>query len=37
MKTSARNTLRGVVKEVKEGAVNAEVTLDTQGGPWWPS
>ncbi len=33
MKTSARNTLRGVVKEVKEGAVNAEVTLDTQGGP----
>ncbi len=27
MKTSARNTLRGVVETVKDGAVNAEVTL----------
>ena len=27
MKTSARNALRGVIEQVKPGAVNAEVTL----------
>jgi molybdate transport system regulatory protein len=32
MKTSARNALRGVVSEVKDGAVNAEVVLDVSPG-----
>ena len=32
MKTSARNTLRGVVEQVVDGAVNAEVSLDIGGG-----
>jgi molybdate transport system regulatory protein len=32
MKTSARNTLLGVVTQVKEGAVNAEVALEIAGG-----
>ncbi len=31
MKVSARNQLRGVVSEIKLGAVNAEVTLDMNG------
>jgi len=31
MKTSARNALRGVIEEVIEGAVNAEVTLKIGG------
>ncbi len=42
MKTSARNALRGVVSEVKVGAVNAEVVLkvaDTvpHRRPWSPA
>jgi molybdate transport system regulatory protein len=32
MKTSARNQLRGVVKAVRKGAVNADVILDLGGG-----
>lgn len=32
MKTSARNVLRGNVREVTHGAVNSEVTLALQGG-----
>ena len=32
MKTSARNALRGVVERVKQGAVNAEVTLRIADG-----
>jgi molybdopterin-binding protein len=32
MKISARNTLPGVVKKVKAGAVNAEVTLELAPG-----
>jgi molybdopterin-binding protein len=32
MKISARNTLPGVVKKVKSGAVNAEVTLELAPG-----
>jgi molybdopterin-binding protein len=32
MKVSARNTLPGVVKQVKPGAVNAEVTLELAPG-----
>jgi molybdopterin-binding protein len=32
MKLSARNTLPGVVKKVKLGAVNAEVTLELAPG-----
>ena len=32
MKISARNTLPGVVKKVKPGAVNAEVTLELAPG-----
>ncbi len=31
MKISARNTLKGRVKEVKQGAVNDEVTLELPG------
>jgi molybdate transport system regulatory protein len=33
VKTSARNQLRGIVTQVSEGAVNAEVTLDVNGTP----
>jgi len=32
MKVSARNTLPGVVTEIKRGAVNAEVTLEIEPG-----
>jgi molybdopterin-binding protein len=32
MKFSARNVLEGKVKEVKEGAVNAEVVIELPGG-----
>jgi molybdopterin-binding protein len=32
MKTSARNMLRGKVKEVKPGAVNSIVILELSGG-----
>jgi molybdate transport system regulatory protein len=32
MKTSARNQLRGIVKTVRKGAVNADVILDLGGG-----
>ena len=32
MKVSARNTLPGVVKSIKRGAVNAEVTLEIAPG-----
>ena len=32
MKTSARNQLRGIVKAVRKGAVNADVILDLGGG-----
>ena len=32
LKTSARNQLRGVVKAVRKGAVNADVILDLGGG-----
>jgi molybdopterin-binding protein len=32
MKISARNTLPGVVKKVKPGAVNAEITLELAPG-----
>jgi molybdopterin-binding protein len=32
MKVSARNSLPGVVKNVKPGAVNAEVTLELAQG-----
>jgi molybdopterin-binding protein len=32
MKVSARNSLPGVVKQVKPGAVNAEVTLELAPG-----
>jgi molybdopterin-binding protein len=32
MKVSARNSLPGVVKNVKPGAVNAEVTLELAPG-----
>jgi molybdate transport system regulatory protein len=31
MKTSARNALRGMVEEVRHGAVNSEITLRLQG------
>ncbi|WP_328984818.1 TOBE domain-containing protein [Thiorhodovibrio winogradskyi] len=33
MKVSARNNLRGIVSEIKSGAVNSEVTLDIKGTP----
>jgi molybdopterin-binding protein len=32
MKLSARNTLKGTVKKVQPGAVNAEVTVELAGG-----
>ena len=32
MKTSARNALKGTVKKIDLGAVNAEVTLELPGG-----
>jgi molybdopterin-binding protein len=32
LKLSARNMLKGVVKEIKPGAVNSEVTLELPGG-----
>lgn len=32
MKTSARNVLKGKVKQVKPGAVNTEVVLEMPGG-----
>jgi molybdopterin-binding protein len=32
MKLSARNVLRGKVKNVKHGAVNSEVTVELPGG-----
>lgn len=33
MKLSARNQLKGTVTAVKEGAVEAQVTLDVNGQP----
>jgi molybdopterin-binding protein len=32
MRISARNSLKGKVKEVVKGAVNAEVTIELPGG-----
>lgn len=32
MKLSARNTLKGTVKKITLGAVNAEVTIELTGG-----
>lgn len=32
MEISARNTLKGKIKRVSEGAVNAEVVLELPGG-----
>jgi molybdopterin-binding protein len=32
MKISARNSLKGVVKQIVQGAVNAEVTVELPGG-----
>ena len=32
MRISARNTLKGVVKRIELGAVNAEVTVELPGG-----
>lgn len=32
MRISARNTLKGVVKRIEPGAVNAEVTVELAGG-----
>ena len=31
MKLSARNQLKGIVKEIKMGAINAKVTIDING------
>jgi molybdopterin-binding protein len=33
MKTSARNMLKGKVKQVKPGMVNTEVVVELPGGP----
>lgn len=32
MQISARNTLKGIVKAIKYGEVNAEIILDLEGG-----
>jgi molybdopterin-binding protein len=32
MKISARNTLKGKIKQITEGAVNSEVTVELPGG-----
>ena len=32
MKISARNTLKGKVKQIEQGAVNSEVTIGLPGG-----
>ena len=32
MKISARNALKGKVKQIEEGAVNTEVTIELPGG-----
>jgi len=32
MKLSARNVLKGKIKQVKHGAVNSEITLELPGG-----
>ena len=32
MKISARNTLKGKVKQIEDGAVNTEVTIELPGG-----
>ena len=32
MRISARNMLKGVVKQVKTGVVNTEVVIELQGG-----
>lgn len=32
MKISARNTLKGKVKQIEPGAVNTEVTIELPGG-----
>ncbi len=32
MKISARNALKGKIKKVEQGAVNAEVTIELPGG-----
>ena len=32
MQISARNTLKGIIKAIKYGEVNAEIILDLEGG-----
>ena len=32
MKISARNTLKGRIKRIEQGAVNSEVTIELAGG-----
>jgi len=32
MKISARNTLKGKIKQIEQGAVNSEVTIELPGG-----